>query len=85
VQAGEPTRSIIPERLRGVYAEVAAKALELRQQGMTHPDICEELTRLAYRTRTGQPWHHPAQIIKLLRSFAPEGRARPRMRGKRRA
>jgi hypothetical protein len=29
-------------------------------------DICEELNRLGYRTRTGKMWRHPQQIIKLL-------------------
>jgi hypothetical protein len=36
---------------------------------MTHPEVCEELTPLGYRTRTGQPGWHPQQIIKLLRAF----------------
>ena len=31
--------------------------------------VIEELNRLGYRTRTGKPWRHPQQIIKLLRSF----------------
>jgi hypothetical protein len=52
-----------------VYADVVAKAIELRRQGMTHPEVCEELNRLGFRTRTGQSWRHPAQIIKLIRSF----------------
>jgi hypothetical protein len=56
--------------LRAAYAEVHARAVELRRQGMTHPEVCEELNRLGYRTRTGKPWRHPQQIIKLLRSFA---------------
>jgi hypothetical protein len=48
-------------------------AIELRQQGMTHSEVCEELNRLGYRTRTGKPWRHPQQIIKLLRYFGREG------------
>jgi len=44
-------------------------AVELRQQGKTHMQVCEELNRLGYRTRTGKMWRHPQQIIKLLRSF----------------
>jgi hypothetical protein len=58
--------------LRAVYAEVAAKAAELRRQGMTHMEVCEELNRLGYPTRTGKPWRHPQQIVKLLRSFGGE-------------
>ena len=56
-----------------MYADVVAKAIELRGQGMTHPEVCEELNRLGYRTRTGKPWRHPQQIIKLLRSFGGDG------------
>ena len=52
---------------------MVAKAVELRRQGMAHPEVCEELNRLGYRTRTGKPWRHPQQIIKLLRSFGGEG------------
>jgi hypothetical protein len=65
----KPRKKLIPESLRAVYANVAAKAVELRGQGMTHPEVYDELNRLGFRTRTGQPWRHPAQIIKLLRSF----------------
>ena len=69
---GKP-ENVIPESLRGVYAEVVAKAVELRRQGMTQPEVCKELNRLGYHTRTGKPWRHPQQIIKLLRSFGGEG------------
>jgi hypothetical protein len=72
-RAKKPRKKLIPETLRAVYADVAAKAIELRRQGMTHPEVCEELNRLGFRTRTGQPWRHPAQIIKLLRSFGGDG------------
>ena len=66
-------RNIIPESLRAVYAEGVAKAVELRWPGDTHMEVCEALNRLGYRTRTGKPWRHPQQIIKLLRSFGGEG------------
>jgi len=66
-------RSVIPESLRAVYAEVVAKAAELRRLGLTHPQVCDELNRLGFRTRTGMPWRHAAQIVKLLRSFGSEG------------
>jgi hypothetical protein len=36
-------------------------------------EVCEALNRLDYRTRTGKPWRHSQQIIKLLRSFGGEG------------
>jgi hypothetical protein len=62
-------RRLIPERLQDVYAAVTAKALELRAQGMTHRQVCAELNKLGYTTRTGQPWRHPQQIVKLLKSF----------------
>ncbi len=65
-------KNIIPESLRPVYAEVAAQAVELRRQGKTPTEVCEELNRLGYRTRTGKPWRHPQQIVKLLRSFGGE-------------
>jgi hypothetical protein len=52
---------------------VVAKAAELRQQGKTHREVCDELTRLGFRTRTGKPWRHPQQIIKLLRTFGGDG------------
>jgi hypothetical protein len=68
-RAKKPRKKLIPETLRAEYADVVAKPVELRRQGMTHAEVCEELNRLGYRTRTGKPWHHPAQIIKLLRSF----------------
>ena len=66
-------KHIIPQELRAVYAEVHAKAVELRGRGLTHPEICTELNRLGYRTRMGRPWQHPQQIIKLLRSFSGTG------------
>ncbi len=66
------TKSIIPQSLRTVYAEVVAKAVELRQQGKTLAEVCEELNRLGYRTRTNKPWRHPQQLCKLLRSFDSE-------------
>ena len=59
----------IPEELRPAYAAMLAKVVELRGQGMTHAEVCKSLNRLGYRTRTGKPWHHPQQIIKMLRSF----------------
>jgi hypothetical protein len=62
-------RNIIPESLRAFYAEVVAKAVELRRQGKTHLEVCEALNRLGYRTRTGKRRRQPQQIIKLLRSF----------------
>ena len=58
--------------MRPVYAEVLAKVVELRQRGMTHVQVCEEMNRLGFRTRPGKPWRHPQQIIKLLRSFGGE-------------
>jgi len=66
-------KHIIPQELRAVYADVHGQAVELRRQGKTHMEVCEELNRLGYRTRTGKPWRHPQQIIKLLRSFGGEG------------
>ena len=63
----------IPESLRDAYADVLAKAIELRRQGMTHPEVCEGLNGLGYRTSTGKRWRHPQQIIKLLRSFGEVG------------
>ncbi len=68
-RAKKPRKKLIPETLRAVYADMVAKTIELRRQGMTHPEVCEELNLLGYRTRTGKPWRHPQQIIKLLRSF----------------
>ena len=68
-RAKKPRKKLTQETLRAEYADVVAKAVELRRQGMTHPEVCEELNRLGYRTRTGKPWRHSAQIINLLRSF----------------
>jgi hypothetical protein len=50
-------------------AEVAARALELRELGKTHLEVCEGLNALGFRTPTGKLWRHPQQIIKLLQSF----------------
>ncbi len=72
-KAKKPRKKLIPETLRAVYADVVAIAVELRRQGMTHPEVCDELNRLGHRTRTGQPWRHPQQIIKLLRSLGGAG------------
>ncbi len=72
-RAKKPRQKLIPETLRAVYTDVVAKAVELRGQGKTHMEVCEGLNRLGYRTRTGKPWRHPQQIIKLLRSFGEEG------------
>ncbi|WP_390620897.1 recombinase family protein [Gimesia maris] len=52
-----------------MYTEVFAKAVELRDQGKTHIEICETLNELGFRTRTGKPWRHSQQIVKLFRSF----------------
>jgi hypothetical protein len=54
-RAKKPRKKLIPETLRAEYADVVAKAIELRRQGMTHPEVCTELNRLGYRTRTGKP------------------------------
>lgn len=59
--------------MRGVYVEVVAEAVELRDCTLSHLEVCEQLDRPGYRTRTGQSWRHPAQIIKLLRSSGGEG------------
>ncbi len=67
------TKTIIPENLRGVYAEVVDKAVELRGRGLTHLEVCDELNRQGFRTRTGKEWGHAQQIIKLLRSFGNGG------------
>jgi hypothetical protein len=64
-----PHRSTIPADLRPVYAEVVAVASELRAAGLSHRAICDELNRRGFRTRTGLPWRHPQQVVKLLRSF----------------
>ena len=46
-----------------------AKAKELREQGLTHAEVCDALNKLGYRNRTGKPWRRPRQIVKLLRAF----------------
>jgi hypothetical protein len=65
-------KTIIPANLRYVYAEVVAKAIELRERGLTHLEVCDELNRQGFRTRTGKAWGHAQQIIKLLRSFGDQ-------------
>ena len=70
--------------LMAVYVEVVAKAVELRRQGKTHAEVCEELNRLGYRTRMGKLLRHPQQVVKLPRSFGGEGLRfvqQPRLRG----
>jgi hypothetical protein len=66
-------KNVIPHELQNLYADVYAKAAKLRGQGKTHAEVCEELNRLGYRTRTGKRWRHPQQIVKLLRSFGGSG------------
>jgi len=66
-------KTIIPKNLRSIYAEVVAKAVELRERGLTHLEVCDELNRRGFRTRTGKKWGHAQQIIRLLRSFGGEG------------
>jgi hypothetical protein len=66
-------KNIISASLRAVYAEVVAKAVELRRQGKTHMEVCEALSRLGYCTRTSKRWRRPQRIVKLLRSFGGEG------------
>jgi hypothetical protein len=62
-----------------MYAEVAAQAAALRDQGLTHAEVIAELNRLGFKTRTGKPWRHSQQIVKLLRSFeSAEATATPR-------
>jgi hypothetical protein len=63
----KPRKKLIPETRRAEYADVVVKAVELRQQGMTDPEVCEERNRLCYHTR--KPWRHPQPIVKLLRTF----------------
>jgi hypothetical protein len=62
-------KTIIPANLRDVYAGVVAKAVELRARGLTRLEVCDELKRQGFRTRTGKELGHAQQIIKLLRSF----------------
>ena len=64
------SKNIIPSELRDVYAEVVARAAELRDQGKTRMEVWEALNDLGFWTRTGKPYQHPQQIVKLLRSFA---------------
>ena len=66
-------KTIVPANLRDIYAEVVAMANELRGRGLTHLEVCDELNRHGFRTRTGKEWGHAQQIIKLLRSFGDEG------------
>ena len=60
---------VIHDDASEVKAEVVAKAVQLRDQGKTHMEVCEALNDLGFRTRTGELWQHPQQIVKLLRSF----------------
>ena len=53
----------------GCLRQVVAKAIELRERGLTHLEVCDELNLQGFRTRTGKEWGHAQQIIKLLRSF----------------
>jgi hypothetical protein len=62
-------KRVAREDLHAIYADVTAKARELRAQGLTHRQVCEELNNLGYTTRTGQPWRFPQQVSKLLKSF----------------
>jgi hypothetical protein len=36
---------------------------------MTWEEVCAELNRQGFRTRMGQPYRHPQQPIKILKSF----------------
>jgi hypothetical protein len=69
-------RRVIPDHLHHFYAAVYEAARALREQGKTHAEIIEELNRRGFRTRTGKPWRHPQQIVKLLRSFGGEEQPR---------
>jgi hypothetical protein len=66
----KPRKKRIPETLRSFYAPALAQIQELREQGMTWEEVCDELTRLGFRTRTGQSYRHPQQPIKIVRSFS---------------
>ena len=66
---GPRRKNVIPQELLPVYADVAAKAQQLQDQGLTLAEIAQELNRLGYRTRTGKRWQFNTQISKLLRSF----------------
>ncbi|MDB4680223.1 recombinase family protein [Planctomycetaceae bacterium] len=63
----------IPQELRSVYEEVLITARRFRDAGKSHLEVCQALNELGFRTRTGLEWRHPAQIIKLLRSFPEDG------------
>ncbi len=65
----KPRKKRIPESLRAFYTPALLKIQELRDQGMTWEDVCGELTRLGFKTRTGQPYRHQAQPIRIVKSF----------------
>jgi len=65
----KPRKKRIPESLRPFYAPALEKIQELRGQGMTWEEVCDELTRLGFLTRMGLPYRHPQQPIKVVKSF----------------
>jgi hypothetical protein len=62
-------KTIIPENLRGVYAEVVTKVVELRGRGLTLLEVCDELNRQGSRTAGQGAGARPAdhQVTVVLR------------------
>jgi hypothetical protein len=70
-EAAAPGRSrkTIPADLGEFYRPIADKVRELQALGLTLAAICDELNRLGYRTRTGEPWRHATALCRVLKSF----------------
>jgi hypothetical protein len=62
-------KTIIPANLRDVYAEVVAKVVELRERGLTHLEVRDELNRQGFRTDGQGVGARPAdhQVASFLR------------------
>jgi hypothetical protein len=63
----------IPDDVRAFYERVAVLAQQLRDKGQSLVEVCQELNRLGYRTRTGKTWNHRQQVLRLIQEFGDEG------------
>jgi len=56
----------------GCYRPVRKAISQFQGEEKTLPEVCEALNAAGFRTRTGLPFRHSVQIIKIVRRFPEE-------------
>jgi hypothetical protein len=68
----KPRKKLIPASLAGFYRPIRRAISRFQDEGKTLLEVCEALNAAGFRTRTGLPFRHSVQVIKIARSFPEE-------------